>query len=204
MPSRNVIKVDIPDSYYHVYARGRGKQTIFHDDEDYRVFLNLFKRHLSRDIVADNYGAPYVHLWGEIKLICYCLMPNHFHMLVRQENQGSMSRLMRAIIASYTRFYNKKYNSSGSLFETTYKASRISSEAYLIHISRYIHLNPKKWRNYPYSSLYFFLHGNEPEWLSPSIVLDLHESRQSYKEFVEDYEDYKDILDNIKHELAAE
>ena len=203
MPSRNVVKIDIPDSYYHVYARGRGRQKIFHDDEDYRVFLNLFKRHLSVEPVVDSYGMPYAHLRGELELLCYCLMPNHFHILLYQKTEGTMSRLMRGVIMSYTRYYNKRYETSGSLFETTYKASRISSDEYLLHISRYIHLNPKDWRGYAYSSLNYYIHAKEPSWLQTKKILDLHSSRQAYELFVEDYEEYEDGLDNIKHELAG-
>src|ERR1035437_8024179 len=98
MPSRNVLKIDIEQSYYHVYARGRGRQPVFRDDEDYRVFLNLLKRHLSIDEVTDKYGKPYPHLRGQVELLAYCIMPNHFHLLLHQEIQGSMSRLMRGIM----------------------------------------------------------------------------------------------------------
>lgn len=204
MPSRNVLKIDIPDSYYHVYARGRGRQDIYHDDEDYRVFLNLFKRHLSIEAITDNYNVPYIHLRGELELLCYCLMPNHFHLLLYQIEQSAMSRLMRSVMVGYTRYYNKKYATSGSLFESTYKASRVSSDAYLQHISRYIHLNPKQWRTYEYSSLAYYERGNSPEWLQPDRIIELFPSRKGYKEFVQDYEEYKAVLDGIKHELASE
>jgi putative transposase len=142
MPSRNVAKIDIPESYYHIYARGHSRQVIFRDDEDHRVFLNVFKRHLFKDEVTDNLGRPYVHLRGQIELLCYCLMPNHFHLLVYQAEQGAMQRLMRSVMTTYSRYFNKKYDSSGSLFESRYKGSRISSVPYLMHISRYIHVNP--------------------------------------------------------------
>lgn len=202
MPSRNILKIDVPDSYYHVYARGRGRQAIYHDDEDYRVFLNLFKRHLSVEETIDQYKMPYVHLRENVELLCYCLMTNHFHLLLYQVDEGAMSRLMRGVIISYTRYYNKKYDSSGSLFESTYKASRISHDEYLLHISRYIHLNPAKWRSYSYSSLPFYLRGGQPEWLQLERIIELFPTRQRYMEFVEDYEGYKAMIDTVKQELA--
>ena len=70
MPSRNVIKNDIPNTYYHVYARGHDKMDIYRDDEDYRVFLNLLKRYLGRVIQKDNSGRLYCNYKGEIELVC--------------------------------------------------------------------------------------------------------------------------------------
>ncbi len=202
MPSRNVIKKDVSNTFYHIYARGHGKKAIYLDDEDYRVFLNLLKRYLSFEAKNDSCGRPYVHLYKEIELNCYCLMANHFHMLVYQIEEGAMSRLMRGLMTSYSRYFNKKYDSSGALFETTYKASMIMSERYLTHISRYIHINPKDWQRYDYSSLPYFLGRISPEWLSPARILDQFSSAKEYKEFISDYEDYKDMLDEIKHDLA--
>lgn len=202
MPSRNVLKVNLPDTYYHVYARGRGKQNIYHDDEDYRTFLNLFKRHLSNNKVLDSQGLPYMHLHGKVELLCYCLMPNHFHLLLYQVDPASMSRLMRAVIAAYTRYYNKKYSTSGSLLESTYKASRITSDAYLLHISRYIHLNPKNWRQHPYSSIHAYFGVGNPSWLQPKRVVELFESLPVYADFLDDTKGYKDSLEDIKSELA--
>jgi putative transposase len=203
MPSRNVLKVDTPESYYHIYARGHSRQVIFRDDEDHRVFLNVFKRHLSKDEVTDNLGRPYVHLRGEIELLCYCLMPNHFHLLVYQAEQGAMQKLMRSVMTTYSRYFNKKYDSSGPLFESRYKASRISSDPYLMHISRYIHLNPKEdWRVYPYSSIHAYFGIGQPEWLQQERITDLFESLPVYADFIYDHEDYKKSLALIQDELA--
>ncbi len=202
MPSRNILKIDMPESYYHLYARGRGRQKIFHDNEDYRTFLSMFSRHLSEDAEYDALGRKYPHLRSDIELLTYCLMQNHFHLLVYQNIDGSMSRLMRSVMNSYTRYYNLKYNTSGSLFESTYKASRVSTDDYLLHISRYIHLNPGDWDMYDHSSYQYYRDNNHPEWLQPERILDLFRSRESYMNFVKDYEENKFMLDTIKHELA--
>jgi putative transposase len=202
MPSRNVIKVDIEESYYHVYARGHGRQKIFRDDEDFRVFLNLLKRHLSVEEIADKYGKPYAHLRGQIELLSYCLMENHFHLLIYQIEKGAMSRLMRGIMTSYSTYFNKKYDSSGALFESRYKASRISRDSYLMHISRYIHLNPGDWRAYPYSSISAYFGVGQPEWLQQNRVIDIFGTLPVYADFLDDSEDYEKSLDVIKFELA--
>jgi REP element-mobilizing transposase RayT len=102
MPSRNVVKADIPNTFYHVYARGHGRMVIFREDQDYKVFFNLIKRYLNTKIENDPYGIPYTNLHGRIELTCYCLMPNHFHMLLYQINEHAMPRLMRGIMTSYS------------------------------------------------------------------------------------------------------
>jgi len=202
MPSRNVIKIDLRDTYYHVYARGHGRQAIFRDDEDYRIFTNLLKRHLSVKPVADKYGKPYPHLRGQVELLAYCLMENYFHLLLYQIEKGAMSRLMRGVMTSYSCYFNKKYGTSGALFETRYKASMISSDSYLTHISRYIHLNPDDWRAYPYSSISAYFGIGQPEWLQQGRIIELFTSLPVYADFLDDSEEYEKSLEFIKGELA--
>lgn len=203
MPSRNVLKIDIADSYYHVYARGASRQEIFLESADYYMFLSLFRRYLSAEDVKDSAGMSYVKLYDDIQLLSYCLMPNHFHLLLYQVNEGAMQRLMRGVMTAYSRYFNKKYDRSGGLFETRYKASRISSDTYLMHITRYIHLNPKEWREYPYSSLRFYLQAHDEDWVDEQPIVALFPSRESYGDFVAEYEGIKDTLEQIKHELAG-
>lgn len=191
MPSRNVIKIDIPNTYYHIYARGHSKVDIYRDDEDYRVFLNLIKRYLGRRTQKNSCGRLYDNFRGEIELICYCLMPNHFHFLIYQIEPGVMSKLMRCINTSYSRYFNKKYSSSGAIFETVYKASIIDRDQYILHISRYIHRNPKKWLGYSYSSLPYYLNHKTPDWLMVHRVIDLFTSINEYLVFLTDYDSLK-------------
>lgn len=113
-----------------------------------------------------------------------------------------MQRLMRGVMTGYSRYFNTKYKRSGSLFESRYKASLISNQTYLEHISRYIHLNPKGWRTYPYSSLASYLGQPNTDWLRPKRILELFASRNEYRTFVQDYEAAQRELESIKHELA--
>lgn len=202
MPSRNVFKIDVPNSYYHVYARGHSRDKIFIDDADYGKFLSLLKRYLSKEQQYDPLGVPYHHLYNKLELLCFCLMENHFHLLVFQRDEGTMQRLMRGVMTSYSRYFNKKYDRSGSLFESRYKASMILNQPYLDHISRYIHLNRKNWQDSPYSSIDFFMGKRRAEWVRPERVLDMFESREEYRDFVADYEDNQRMVEEIKHELA--
>ncbi len=202
MPSRNTIRTDLADTYYHVYARGASKQSIFLDDADYAYFQRLLARYLSEEQQYSKEGAPYPHFRGQAELLAYCCMPNHFHLLFYQVEQGAMSKLMKSVMSSYCRYFNLRYNRSGSLFENRFKASLIGNDGYLQHISRYIHLNPRAWRRYPHSSILEYRGKRTAEWLQPERILQLFGGSDAYFEFVSDYEEARDKLAELKHELA--
>jgi putative transposase len=138
----------------------------------------------------------------KIEILAYCLMTNHFHLLVYQVDQGSLTSLMRRVMGSYSRYFNQKYRRSGALFETRFKASLITKDDYLAHITRYIHLNPTNWRDYAFSSLAEYRGARDQNWVKPARILELFSSPKRYLEFVEEYEDRKHELDDIKHLLA--
>lgn len=203
MPSRNSIKQFADNAYYHIYNRGNNKQTVFHDDQDYKVFLNLLKRHLSLKPSYDRQGRKYPHLKDSAGLLTYCLMPNHFHLLVLNRSTRGIESLMRSVSTSYVGYYNKKYQRIGSLFQGRYKAALITNDAYLQHISRYIHLNPKGYQDYPYSSYKALTQNWCVEWLDAVSFWDTFDGNiHDYKEFVADFEDYKKSLETIEQELA--
>lgn len=202
MPSRNIIRFDVSDGYYHVYARGISRSNIFIDDTDKDYFLFLFSRMLSIKPVVSRTGYPYPHNRGRVELLSYCLMDNHFHLLFYQHEKGVLSEFMRSLIVSYTAYFNRKYVKSGPLFESRYKASLVNKDSYLAHISRYIHLNPRSWKRYKYSSFWDIRKGTEPEWLQSSKVIELFAGRKDYIDFVADYEENKKMLAEIKYELA--
>ncbi len=173
MPARNRVKIFLENALYHVYNRGVEKRVIFLDDQDFRVFLSFIRAYL-----CPPQSTPLVHpvtqvtgsdpvrlrplksFFGEISLLAYCLMPNHFHLLLRQSPKDAMTRFIRALCTSYAMYFNKKYERVGTLFQGTYRAIRVYEDAYLLHLSRYIHLNPleltgfdpAKIVEYPYSS----------------------------------------------------
>ncbi len=202
MPSRNIIKLDAAGAYYHIYSRGVNKQIIFTDESDYAFFISLLKRYLSPVASNNSKGVVYPNYNTDIDLLCFCLMPNHVHLLILQNVKGTMQQLMRSLMTSYSSYFNRKYKRRGPLFESRYKASHIDSDSYLEHISRYIHLNPDKWREYPYSSQKYYLGNAQADWLKSQKVLDIFSTGQEYVKFVEDYEGQKEILDELKHQLA--
>lgn len=200
MPSKHTIRSYAPDTYYHVFNRGVNKQNIFVDQEDYAVFLNLFKRYLDAEPHKDNKGREYEWMHEDVELLAYCLMPNHFHLLFYLKNEQSLSRLMRAVITSYSTYFNKKYGRVGHLFQDKFKATHIFKDTYLLNITRYIHLNPSEYKNWEWSSLAYYLGKKHARWLNESRISALFSN--DYRDFLEDYVDYKKSLDVIKEFLA--
>ena len=202
MPSRNVIKIQVPESYYHIYTRGANRQKIFLDPADYKHFLKLFERYLSDKQATSKAGEPYPHYKNKVELLAYCLISNHLHLFIYQKEVPYLEKFMRSLMTSYSRYFNLRHGHTGPLFENRYKAVCLDDDSYLQHITRYIHLNPRTWQTYHYSSLSFYQAGHEPQWLNTSKVLDLFNSRADYTKFVADYEEQRNMLAELKYQLA--
>ena len=151
MPAKNSVKQFEPERMYHVYNRGVDKRTIFEDERDYAVFMSLLKSALLRSqdddedpidlsllSEAQRFNMRRLNLAQELDLTAFCLMPNHFHLLLFQKSADGITRLMRSIGTAYSMYFNKRYERSGTLFQGRYKAKAIDSDAYWQHISRYI------------------------------------------------------------------
>ena len=202
MPGKNLARQFAAESYYHVYNRGVNKRKIFVDIEDYKFFSALFGRHLGPKPTQDAKGREYLWMRKDIEVLAYCWMPNHFHLLVYQQEERDLLRLMMSVCTAYTMYFNKKYKRRGPLFENNYRASLISEDIYLQHISRYIHLNPKSYKSWSYSSYKDYVGQPQKEWLNPARILELFGSKKQYARFVAEYQETHDELDIIKHELA--
>jgi putative transposase len=204
MPSRNVVKTYLPESYYHVYSRGINKQKIFHDREDYRVFLSLFKRYLSLDETKNSSRHTYEKYSDRIELLSYALLPNHLHLLIYQHDADALKEFMKALMVSYSMYFNKKHSRCGPLFQSRYLASLVDADGYLLHISRYIHLNPSDWAKGDRSSIDFYTGKRKADWINTTRILAQFRDRNEYIAFLKDYEEQKKILDELKWELASE
>ncbi|MDX2214026.1 MAG: transposase [Oculatellaceae cyanobacterium bins.114] len=114
--------------YYHLYSRGNNRQNIFFERENYFYFLRLLRRYLVERI---------------FEILAYCLMPNHYHLLVYCKT-NTITEGMRSLAQAYTQAVNRRYNRTGTLFQGRFQAKLVDREAYLHHLVQYIHLNPVK------------------------------------------------------------
>lgn len=217
MPAKNSVKTYIENGIYHVYNRGVNKADIFLDDKDFRFFLYFLKYYLEKPNEMD-IKQRHKSLYKEVKLLAYCLMPNHFHLLLKQLTKEGMTKLLRAVCTNYVCYVNKRYGRSGTLLQGKYRAVLVLEEPYLLHLSRYIHKNPGELtrvgpykgsdplQNYPYSSYPNYLNLKQTNWLDTKEILGYFRTAQktgennflSYQSFVEDNkEDLKETLGNL-------
>jgi REP element-mobilizing transposase RayT len=185
----------IDGNYYHVYNRGSRKGNIFFSEENYNYLLRLIKTN------AKKYSSS---------IVAYCLMPNHYHLLLFQQESGSISKTLQTTINSYVQAVNKKYHFSGSLFESKVKPILVETDRYLVHLARYIHLNPVKARLVLRPDEW--MHSDYSRWIETSSLSNgfkpsdrfvaLRDSYfgggEHYKKFVEEY-DYKTDVNLSKY-----
>jgi len=189
------LRIEYPGAFYHIVQRGNEKKNIFLSERDRDKFFEYLN-------VA--------HLRYDIKVHAYCLMDNHYH-LILQTNQPNLSKMMHYLNTSYSVYFNTKRKRSGHLFQGRYKAILVQADEYLHHLSRYIHLNPVRTKlvespqDYSYSSYdYFISSKSSPQWLDTGFILsmfgdNIKKARALYKSFILDYigQEIPIIRDNI-------
>ncbi len=173
------------DNYYHIFNRGNNKSDIFIEQENYDYFLSLLSKYIT----------PIANIYS------YCLLKNHFHLLVKIKNiddQNKISRGFANMFNAYAKAINKKYNRTGSLFQRKFNRARIDSDEYLREVIIYINLNPvyhgfvDKAEKYKYSS-YNALVSDKHTQLKREEVIELFEDKENFKFYV----NYKNnIFDN--------
>jgi len=176
---------------------------LFPEPRDYLVFTHYLKQSLLpkpplQGLTLQKRGA--LTFYPNISLLCYCLMPNHFHFLIHQIEPTSITLWMRSLIVRYVRYFNTHYQRRGPLFESRYKAVLISSDEQLLHTSKYIHQNPTNLNGktdlvtYPYSSLSFYTQPNlNSFWIRRNHILSFFSKtnpHQDYKTYVLEIQDF--------------
>ena len=149
----------VPGAYYHVYGRGNRRQRTYLDDDDRRVFLDRLVR------IAVDSGA---------EIVAHCLMPNHFHLLVRPGPRG-LADLMHRLLCSYANWFNRRHGTVGHLYQGRYGSRPLETVGDVLVVLRYIHLNPvaaglvaDPW-HWPWSSHGMHLQRHPPEAFAPGI-----------------------------------
>lgn len=183
MPTKHVVKNYCAPAYYHVYNRASGERLLFRSDEDRSYFASLLQKHLAE---TEQPEGEMTRVYP-VEVVAYCLMSTHFHLLLYQEEDvEAISGYMRSVGTAYSMYYNRKYRSKGHVFQSSFRASHILHEAYLAHITRYIHLNPRYYASWQWSSYRAYV-GDHLPWLHPERVLDM--PPEKYAEFVAEYGD---------------
>lgn len=147
MKGREIFAVD---EWYHCYSRGVDKRTVFEDESDYARFKNLLylcnsMTPIHRSAIAKLKGREVYEIErGEplVAIGAYCLMPNHFHLLLRELREGGISEFMRKVGIAYAMYFNIKRERIGNLFVKPFRAKHVSDDDYFRKVAQYIHLNP--------------------------------------------------------------
>ena len=213
MPSRIIPFVN--GQYYHIYNRGVEKRDVFEISWDYKHFIDTllyyqlegpkprFSQFSKNQIFKPNLDKKIVDI------VCYCLMPNHFHLLLKQVKENGITEFISKLSNSYTKYFNTKYKRIGPLLQGEFKAELVKSDEHLIHVSRYIHLNPlvsylvKDLSLYRWSSYHEYINGDKGI-CQKDDVLAFFKSPKHYKQFVLDQADYGKSLETIKHQVLEE
>lgn len=172
------------------------------DDQDYNVFLSYIKEYLSPIQQGDTlrYRDLSGKYFGEISLLGFCLMPNHYHLLIKQKDKDSIKNFTRSLFTRYSMYFNKRYDRVGKLLQGAYKATNVIDKEHLLYVSKYIHLNPcgiTKNLIQTYSSYSDYLGLTNTKWVDKNIVLGefkmssymKYHKIETYKQFVENYKE---------------
>ena len=220
MPQRKVPLVN--NEYYHVFNRSINKEPIFVKNKDCQRVINTLEYYrfeefpirlsyflaLGVDRRQDIMQSLIATSRRVVDIISFVIMPNHFHFLLRQGTDGGISKFLALIQNSYTKYFNNKHTRQGHLFQGQFKSVRVEDDEQLLHINRYIHLNPytsfiikspEELESYPYSSFHEYINRGSVWLCDTEAILSHFASRAAYKKFVFDQADYQRKLEVVKH-----
>lgn len=205
---------------YHVFNRGVDRRSIFTNTKEFERAKNLVKFYRHKDIpirfsqvnqqpqeardqiLNDLYKSDRL-----VDILAFCIMPNHFHFLLKQNYERGIPVFIANFTNAYTKYSNIRHQRIGPLFEGVFKAVFIESTEQLLHVSRYIHLNPvtsciieeNQLDSYDWSSYPEYLFLSREEIAQKKLILDMFKSAKDYQEFVVNQIDYGSKLETIKH-----
>lgn len=184
-------RIDLPFSLYHVFSRTISGEKAFLDERDQKKFFYYLEKYL------DLYS---------FRLHCWCIMSNHFHLLLESAETDGLTKLMHRLLTAYTVYFNRRHARHGHFFQGRFKSLIIDKPSYLLAVSRYIHLNPtdgnasQNPEKYKGSSLRFYINGGEPDYLYTEEILKWFEGdRSKYAEFIKEGMD-----ENVKPDVLSQ
>lgn len=203
-----------PGEVFHICSRGVASRDIFRHNKDRDRFRKLMLHCLSKDkiksfSIALKFKQEFKRTAEEeglVNILSYCLMTNHIHLLVKENAEGGISKYMQRLLNSYAKYFNMSQKRTGSLFINPFRAILVDGDEQLLHVSRYIHLNPYVAHvingvfNYPWSSLDEYINGKKKAVCHAKLIHSLL-NFSDYKEFVSDEADYARSIAETKHLL---
>lgn len=214
----------VKDEIYHVFNRSVAHQPIFLTNKDYlRAYEVLsYYNNLNPPLRFSHFSRLSNSVKNEIlegltkenqrivQILAYCFMPNHFHFLIREIREKGITKFIRIFQNSYAKYFNTKTERNGSLFQSMFKAVRILTNEQLLHVVRYIHLNPvtafilndiKDLSTYLWSSYPIYINKQYSDVVNTNEILGFFASKEKFIKFTEDQIDYQRKLNTIKHLL---
>ncbi|MBI2595464.1 transposase [Candidatus Daviesbacteria bacterium] len=208
------------EGIYHVFNRGLDRRPTFTNKWEFDRAKKLVKFYRHKDIpirfskliqqpedirnkiLEDLYKSDRL-----VDILSFCLMPNHFHFLLKQNVDKGIATFVANFTNAYTKYFNTRNTRIGPLFQGIFKAVLVENDEQLVHVSRYIHLNPvvssiietDELKNYPWSSYPEYLSQSDDEIAGKALVLNMFKSPKEYQKFVLDQIDYGKKLEAIKH-----
>ncbi len=206
---------------YHIFNRGIDRRPTFTAKREYDRAIETIKFYrffetpvslsrlfsLPRQLREETLDGLVKYGEKQVETICFCLMPNHFHFLLKQVKDKGVSRFLSNFQNSYTRYFNKRHDRTGPLFLDQFKAVHIETDEQALHVHRYIHINPytsyvvktiQELTVYPWSSFPEYL-THERGFIEKDLVMAFFKNLEAYREFIFDQVDYQRELDAIKH-----
>lgn len=164
-------------NYYHIYNRGAHRKRIFLKKGDYSFLLQRIEKYFQRDTIT---------------MIAYCLMPNHYHFLIRPDGNVSFSQTMQSIFNSYSKGFNSWYQHTGTIFEGPFKSVWVDSEEHVVYLCRYIHRNPidgkrplvDELNDWPFSNYLEWIGARKSNLVDEDFVATTFPQRESYRNYV--------------------
>ncbi len=217
MPTRRDIFVN--GGIYHIFSKTIDRKRVFEDRNLCLEFLSTADYYKSssklrfskyKELLNDkSVKFEKKKIRPRVQILSYCLMPNHYHLLIKQKKENGIIRFTADILNSFTRYYNSKNKRKGSIFLTPFRSRKIVSDEQLVHTSRYIHLNPysaglvntyQGLIDYPYSSFKEFINPNASQLCNTQPILKMFGgSREKYKEFVLNNAEHQRTLEYLKY-----
>lgn len=207
------------NEYYHIFSRSIAKYIIFNNEQEYSRILDLinvlhyknfdyqYSQFSRMDIDKQNRIIIKLKIQNNtfVDIIAYCIMPTHIHLILKQNIDGGITKYIGKVLNSYSKYFNTKHNRTGPLWSARFKNILINDDEQLLHLTRYIHLNPCSAElvdapeNWNYSSYNEFLDKTQYKICNYKNILNINPDE--YKKFIDDRKNFQQQLSQIKHLL---